>query len=251
MHIALAAPRRFVIINTLARMDSNLLFLGITWYVVFLLSTTCHEAAHGYVAKLGGDFTAFHGGQVSLDPLPHIRREPFGMVIFPILTFMTSGWMMGWASAPYDPRWALIYPRRSAWMSLAGPAANLTLAIIGAIGIRAGLFLGVFEIPRGMRFAHIVAATTPGAMEGAATLLSVLFSLNLLLCVFNLLPLPPLDGFGALGVFFPERIARKLVEFGFRLRGWSIVGLLIAWRMFDQVFFPVFLTAMRMLYART
>ena len=57
---------------------------GVLWYVVFLLSTTCHETAHAWAAKLGGDLTAFHGGQVSLDPIPHIRREPFGMVIFPL-----------------------------------------------------------------------------------------------------------------------------------------------------------------------
>jgi len=53
---------------------------------------------------MGGDHTAALGGQVSLDPVPHIRREPFGMVVFPILTYVMGGWMMGWASAPYDPR---------------------------------------------------------------------------------------------------------------------------------------------------
>ena len=67
-------------------MNSEFLIAGVVWYVVFLLSTTCHEAAHAWAAKLGGDLTAFHGGQVSLDPIPHIRREPFGMVIFPLLT---------------------------------------------------------------------------------------------------------------------------------------------------------------------
>ncbi|MEQ1885724.1 MAG: site-2 protease family protein [Bryobacteraceae bacterium] len=231
-------------------MTPDTLFLGITWYVVFLLSTTCHEASHAFAAKLGGDLTAFHGGQVSLDPLPHIRREPFGMVLFPILSFVTGGWMMGWASAPYDPRWAMIYPRRAAWMSLAGPAANLTLAVLAAIGIRIGMMMGVFQVPRGLSFAHIVSSANPGAGDGAATLLSILFSLNLLLCVFNLLPLPPLDGFEAIGVFLPERIARKLVEFGMQLRGWSIFGLLIAWQVFDQVFYPVFTFALSTLLRR-
>src|SRR5437763_13725039 len=87
-------------------MNTEFLLAGVMWYVVFLLSTTCHEAAHAWAASLGGDLTAFHGGQVSLDPLPHIRREPFGMVVFPILTYIASQWMMGWASAPYDPYWA-------------------------------------------------------------------------------------------------------------------------------------------------
>jgi hypothetical protein len=93
-------------------MNADSLLLGVTWYVVFLLSTTCHEAAHALAAKLGGDLTAFHGGQVSLDPVPHIRREPFGMVVFPILSLLVGGWMMGWASVPYDPFWAQRHPRR-------------------------------------------------------------------------------------------------------------------------------------------
>lgn len=84
-------------------MSADFLINGLVWYIVFLLSTTCHEAAHAWAAKLGGDLTAFHGGQVSLDPVPHIRREPFGMVVFPILSYVMGGWMMGWASAPYDP----------------------------------------------------------------------------------------------------------------------------------------------------
>jgi hypothetical protein len=87
-------------------MTPDTLAVGLLWYVVFLLSTTCHEAAHALVAKRGGDLTAFHGGQVTLEPWPHIRREPFGMILVPILSFLTGGWMVGWASAPYDPFWS-------------------------------------------------------------------------------------------------------------------------------------------------
>src|SRR5580692_4902334 len=126
---------------------ADTLALGFAWYVVFLLSTTCHEAAHALAAKLGGDLTAFHGGQVSIDPIPHIRREPFGMVVFPILSYFLGGWMMGWASAPYDPYWAQRHPHRAAWMSLAGPGANFTLAILAAVGIHAGIWMGVFHNP--------------------------------------------------------------------------------------------------------
>ena len=78
---------------------------GLVYYIVFLFSTTLHEAAHAWAAKLGGDLTAYHGGQVSLDPTPHIRREPFGMVVLPILSTLVSGWPFGFASAPYDPQW--------------------------------------------------------------------------------------------------------------------------------------------------
>src|SRR5215472_16079371 len=150
-------------------LTTDFLAAGLVWYVVFLLSTTCHEAAHALAAKWGRDLTAFHGGQVSLDPLPHIRREMFGMVIFPVLSYVLGGWMMGWASAPYDPLWADRHPRRAAWMSLAGPGANFTLTILAALAIRAGILMGAFEPPDAAGFTHIVTAATPGAAGGAAT----------------------------------------------------------------------------------
>src|SRR6267154_6190046 len=109
------------------------LALGVIWYIVFLFSTTCHEASHSLAAKLGGDLTAFAGGQVSLNPVPHIRREPFGMVVMPLLGIFTGSGLIGWASAPYDPLWSQKHPKRSAWMSLAGPAANFAIAIVAAI----------------------------------------------------------------------------------------------------------------------
>ena len=83
------------------QLSPEFLVQGLIWYVVFLFSTTCHEASHSLAAKLGGDLTAFHGGQVTLNPVPHVRREPFGMVLVPLLSFVLGGWMIGWASAPY------------------------------------------------------------------------------------------------------------------------------------------------------
>jgi len=90
------------------------LMLGFIYYVAFLFSTTCHEASHAFVAKLGGDSTAALGGQVTLNPVPHIRREPWGMVVIPILAFIFMGGMIGWASAPFDPLWERRHPRRAA-----------------------------------------------------------------------------------------------------------------------------------------
>jgi Zn-dependent protease len=221
---------------------------GFAWYVVLLFSTTCHEAAHALAAKLGGDLTAFHGGQVSLDPLPHVRREPFGMVVFPILSYLVGGWMMGWASAPYDPHWAQRHPRRAAWMSVAGPAANFTLALLAALLIHAGMLTGIFEIPDSVGFSHVAQAVTPGAASGAALVLSILFSLNLLLGLFNLLPIPPLDGFGAVGLLLPEDAAGRFQEFGMQLRGFTMIGLMVAWRVFDPLFDPIFSVAIKALY---
>lgn len=243
---ALSVNARFAYSHKFMNADS--LLLGFTWYVVFLLSTTCHEAAHAWAAKLGGDLTAFHGGQVSLDPIPHIRREPFGMVLFPILTYIVGGWMMGWASAPYDPNWAQRHPRRAAWMSVAGPGANLTLAILAGLLIHLGIWIGVFTHPEAANFTHIVVASAPGAADGVATVLSIMFSLNLLLGIFNLLPVPPLDGFGAVGLLLREETAARFQAFGQQIRAFSMIGLLIAWKVFDPLFQPIFILALRILY---
>ena len=86
---------------------------AVVFYLVFLFSTVLHEAAHAWTALRGGDPTAYHGGQVSLDPRPHIRREPFGMIMLPLISLAASGWIFGYASAPYDPRWAEQHPRRA------------------------------------------------------------------------------------------------------------------------------------------
>jgi hypothetical protein len=76
-------------------LNADALVFGFIWYVVFLFSTTCHEASHALVAKLGGDDTAERTGQVTLNPMPHIRREPWGMVVIPILSFFCQyhDWM--------------------------------------------------------------------------------------------------------------------------------------------------------------
>ena len=116
-------------------MDAEILVRGVLWYVVFLFSATAHEAAHAWAARRGGDSTAYVGGQVSLDPIPHIRQEPFGMVVIPILSFVLNrfDWMIGWASTPYNLAWALRHPTKAAWMSLAGPISNLTIAIVSGL----------------------------------------------------------------------------------------------------------------------
>jgi Zn-dependent protease len=229
-------------------MNPDLLAIGFLEYVVFLFSTTCHEASHALVAMRGGDTTALEGGQVSLSPLPHIRREPFGMVIVPILGIATGTGLIGWASAPYNPQWAAQHPKRAAWMSLAGPAANFTLAIIAAVLMRIGLATGSF-VPSPAFFSHMVGAAEPGGlMDGVATALSVLFSLNVLLGVFNLIPIPPLDGYGILGLFTTERGALRLQEWRMSMRNITIIGLIVAWQLFDRVFPPLFGAAGRLLY---
>ena len=102
----------------------------VLWYVAFVASTTVHEAAHALAAYVGGDPTAYRAGQVSLSPVPHMKREPFGMILLPIFSAISYGWALGFASTPYDARWEARYPRRAAWMAAAGQAAHLLLAAI-------------------------------------------------------------------------------------------------------------------------
>jgi Zn-dependent protease len=216
------------------------------WYAMFLLSLTCHEAAHAFVAWRGGDPTAYEAGQVSLSPWPHIRREPWGTVLVPLLTFLAyagqgSPWMMGWASASYDPLWERRHPRRAALMAAAGPLANLALAALAVAGLRAGLSAGVFVPPEpGAGSFDALVAGAPGAaplFEGLGRLLSIQLSLNLLLCVFNLMPCPPLDGASiAAGVLPPARSLRdRLLASPFG----SMAALLVALLVFPRLVLPL------------
>ncbi len=221
--------------------------VAVVWYVAFLLSVTFHEAAHAWAAKRGGDLTAYLGGQVSLDPRPHVRREPFGMLILPVLSLAFFGWPFGFASTPYDPVWAQQHPRRAAWMSLAGPAANLLLVLVAGVLVRFGIAAGGLAIPESVGIEHAATAVAAGVWSSVALILGIFFSLNLILATLNLIPLPPLDGSGALALVLPEILAERWRSFMAQpVLAW--VGLLVAWNFFDVVFRPVFLFAVSLLY---
>ena len=222
--------------------DPQLVLLLPLWYVVFLLSVTCHEAAHAWAAHRGGDPTAYHGGQVSLNPLPHVQREPFGTVLVPLISFVLlgGGWMIGWASAPYDPYWEQRHPRRAAAMAAAGPAANLLLGAMALVLLKLGLGSGVWSIPDSLRLDLLVQSATGGGSiwDGLGRFLSVLFSLNLILCLFNLFPIPPMDGASVLaGLSEPVRRLRDRLG---QQPMFGLLGLLVAWKVFPYVFLPVF-----------
>lgn len=164
-------------------------------FVTFVISTTCHEASHALAAKLGGDDTAYQGGQVSLNPLPHIRREPFGLVVLPLLVLLSSNGKLiaGWASAPVDALWAARHPKRSALVSLAGPMANFALSALGGLGL-------YLLVSSGMD-------TDEGNYKALWAICSAFFQVNFLLGALNLLPFPPLDGAGVLEGFFPRALS--------------------------------------------
>jgi len=226
-------------------MELNLA-LATVWYAVFIVSLTFHEAAHAFVALKFGDPTAYYQGQVTLDPIPHIRRSPFGMVIVPIVSFILGGWMIGWASAPYDSYWADSNRRKAALMAMAGPAANLVLILLAVLAIRAGMLMGYFQAPEQITFSRITAAT-PGPANAISILVSILFSLNLVLLAFNLIPLPPLDGSSILTFFLSDQAARRynavIQEPQYRL-----IGLIIAWNMLDFILRPIHTIALNLLY---
>jgi Zn-dependent protease len=198
------------------------LTIAFIYYVVFLFSTTCHEASHALVAKWGGDSTAALNGQVTLNPIPHIRRELWGMVIIPIVAFLFMGQMIGWASAPFDPVWERRYPKRAALMALSGPAANFVLMFIGAVGLRTLAWLKL-----------------PGEEVGFLVVtLFAMFNLNLLLGTFNLLPFAPLDGSTGVMIFMSESTSQRYLDW-LRESSYARLGLLVGLLAFRYVYAPI------------
>jgi Zn-dependent protease len=179
---------------------NNILLLAIP----VIIAITFHEAAHGYVALHFGDSTARDEGRVTLNPLKHI--DPFGTVLLPAVLFFTAGFLFGYAKpVPVkfgqlrNPRWDMI------WVAIAGPAMNIVLAIVSAILLRIALAQGQTE---------------------DSALVQVLVSsvqLNAILAVFNMLPMPPLDGSKVVAPFLPISLAKPYLA----LEGFGMIILLL------------------------
>ncbi|MBI2112969.1 MAG: site-2 protease family protein [Candidatus Wildermuthbacteria bacterium] len=167
---------------------------------ILIFSVVVHEVSHGAVAQALGDPTAKNAGRLTLNPIPHI--DPLGSVIFPLLLFITTQgqFMFGWAKpVPINPfnfrdrKWGALK------VGLAGPAANIAMALAFALVLR---FLP-FELYPSSAF---------------PLLLSYVVMLNILLGVFNLLPIPPLDGSHVLFTFLPrafDSFKIMLTQYGF------------------------------------
>jgi Zn-dependent protease len=201
----------------------------ILWFVTLIISLTVHEAAHALFALWGGDRTAYYAGQVTLNPIPHMRREPFGMVVLPLLSLYMSGGNMcfGFAHAPIDPIWAYHHPRKAALMSAAGPLANVLLA---AMAFAVLWFIG---------------RPDSGSEEAVRRIAGTFFMLNLLLAVFNVIPLQPLDGAGIVSGLHPP--ARRLYDAIARIPYSGIVIFVLLIKLVPYLFGPVFNTVNRWL----
>jgi len=173
---------------------SEMILTASTWILPLLFAITLHEAAHGYVANMLGDDTAKRMGRLSLNPGRHI--DPFGTVLLPLLLFvMKAPFLFGYAKpVPVNIR-NLANPRRGMmWVALAGPGTNLTLAVISAL------------------LMHLVMVLPAMAQEWFVLNLVHSIQINLLLALFNMLPIPPLDGGRVAVGLLPEPLARPLAR---------------------------------------
>jgi len=166
---------------------------------VILISLTVHEFAHGWVAYKQGDHTAKNYGRLTLNPLVHL--DPVGTLMIVITTIAGSG--IGWAKpVPFNPSYFRNWKRGTRYVGLAGPVSNFLMAIVSGIIFKV-LAVVEISIPTGIGTAIV---------GGALTFFQYMVVVNISLGVFNLLPVPPLDGSKIFGTLLPDRLYAMMLQ---------------------------------------
>ncbi|HOW84735.1 MAG TPA: site-2 protease family protein [Candidatus Aminicenantes bacterium] len=194
---------------------------------VFFFAITVHEAAHAWTANRLGDPTAAALGRASLNPLAHI--DLFGTIILPVLLYIAKQPIFGWAKpVPYNPN-NLRHPRRGGlWISFAGPIANILTAAAAVL---------VYQVLKAVGAGVPVTSMWSKPLGGLANILFVTAVINISLAVFNLIPIPPLDGSGILAGLLSERAAVRYERL--RPYGFLILIALMYTNLLNVVFAPV------------
>ncbi len=190
---------------------------GIFYVGILIMSVVIHEVAHGYSAYLLGDNTARLQGRLTLNPLKHL--DPFGSVILPLLLIISNtGFVVGWAKpVPYNPDNLRDVKKGTIIVSFAGILANLLIALIFGFIIR---FAPFFGLP--------LSSLDPLLIHPFYKITTIIVLTNLVLALFNIIPIPPLDGSKILFSFLPSRLR-------------YIQNFLEQWGMFILLFFIIFL----------
>lgn len=188
---------------------------------ILIFSVILHEVSHGWVALSQGDDTAYHSGRLTLNPLPHL--DPIGSVIFPAIAIFTGLPVFGWAKpVPVNPVRFHEFRKGVILVSLAGPLMNLLIAL----GFTVVLYL-MFQ-------------TLSGSDLILIRILSQAVLINVVLAVFNLIPIPPLDGSRVVSVLLPVELAERydaIEPYGFFI----VMGLIVS-GILGKFLFPVVLT---------
>ena len=193
-------------------MSSEQIYTGLLQFAVLLFSLVFHEFSHAWTAMRNGDPTAKELGRVTLNPVAH--ADPVGTVLFPLMQIFTGVPLIGWAKPVPVSSNRLRHPRRDdILVSMAGPGSNLLLAFVAALLWRANSsLLGSYE--SGFLFT---------LHEFMQAVLPLLLQINVLLALFNLIPMPPLDGSWVLYRLLPPRLAEPYRRFG---RQWGFIVVL-------------------------
>ncbi len=219
----------------------------IIWFVVFLFSLSFHEAAHAWTSERFGDDTGRLQGRITLNPLPHI--DPIGTIVFPLIMMFTSVPLLGWAKpVQTNPLLWRDKTRANISVSAAGPISNFILMAIAFITMKVLILTGVLTLNSKIRTIYEVFGPSPGQpafVQPLAMFLCVMLMLNLALGVFNLIPIPPLDGSHVLEELLPYQMARayeQIRPYGFLL----LIGLLYL-GVLNYIFEPISIFILRLL----